>query len=1063
MRVIKILGLMVLGVVLFSGKAEAACSGGPTTWTAAAMTRAAVAECLAASGFGNGDTMNVPAGTATDWTSTLSISGLCVSIIGAGAGNSIIQENYSKSTPAVKISTVACSSGQIMRFAGFEFVAGSTGNCASNCSHIGTVTVEGTTASLRLDHNKFTVSQQMAINISGYVRGVVDHNTCVHTAAFFCVQANHEYWLSDTAGCSGFNGSGCGDRSWASPLPRISNTNQIFYEDNTLTSINGSAYHDCSGGAREVFRFNVQTNAAWNQHDEARGGRGSRACLNFESYRNLLISDISAAACCGAWTIAGGTGMVWDNDHERRGGFSGFSFVGQMQDYRRWDSPRHHYVFGSVGKWPITSITCTGGVATATVTNTAGNSGQHLLSTGNFAGSLTQNHPYVYRVIIESSSVTGYNSASNPNSVNGQTPILSVPNTSTFTFAATCGGTGTGATLKQPWDQNSDSTGYRAMSQPGAGPSVYPDMVSGTPTNHDMSFNYAVQALMPIYAWSNRRDSTAASGTPTYAASAWTCDGGCAAGGIIVANRDYYQSVGASCTAGGACTSGVGVGTTLPTTCTAGTAGAAGEGGVFFWKTNEGSWNNETAADHANHLDSAGNSSHTQGQDGQGYRCTSTNTWTLDYIPADYPHFLITGADPPSNSAPIVTMNAPTTGSSTTATTLNASGDCVDNVVCTSTTIANSLTAFSGSTTTGPTPWTHSALALDLGINPITVTGSDGTLTGNVSASVFRDDCGSGFPYTNAFSLYADGTAWGTLGPCFETWGAGNTYQIVGNKAVSMQAGVTTCTAYTAQDLNADQSVSATMGQIGAGQQVRLAVRMSGTIGASDIYALLFNVSPSFIWLGRYNGPLGLDLFYATWSGLYTPVANVTTARIEVQGTVAHVYLDIDGGGAGAEVELDDGGSAGIDISTFANTGGRAGVCLVGLSSSFDSLSIDNVAPAPADTTPPVVTIDEPLQDFATTDDTLAAAGLNGTVTDADSGPASCQYQNSASPGFVSLTLVAGDWENAAAIPLMLGINTLTVRCFDVDGNFHTAEVPVLRNPIAVEQTRPARRLRLSF
>ena len=82
----------------------------------------------------------------------------------------------------------------------------------------------------------------------------------------------------------------------------------------------------------------------------------------------------------------------------------------------------------------------------------------------------------------------------------------------------------------------------------------------------------------------------------------------------------------------------VGVGSGLlsarPSTCTA---------GVGYWATDQAEWNSK-------HL----------GPDGQFYKCTSINTWTLYYTPYAYPHPLRTGSQttgapsPPTNLAAVV-------------------------------------------------------------------------------------------------------------------------------------------------------------------------------------------------------------------------------------------------------------------------------------------------------------------------------------------------------------------------------------------------------------------------
>jgi hypothetical protein len=64
-----------------------------------------------------------------------------------------------------------------------------------------------------------------------------------------------------------------------------------------------------------------------------------------------------------------------------------------------------------------------------------------------------------------------------------------------------------------------------------------------------------------------------------------------------------------------------------PTTCTHTTApNGENGGGVAYWATDQGEWD-------ATH----------PGADGQLYRCSATNTWTLVYTPFTYPHPLQTG------------------------------------------------------------------------------------------------------------------------------------------------------------------------------------------------------------------------------------------------------------------------------------------------------------------------------------------------------------------------------------------------------------------------------------
>lgn len=98
-------------------------------------------------------------------------------------------------------------------------------------------------------------------------------------------------------------------------------------------------------------------------------------------------------------------------------------------------------------------------------------------------------------------------------------------------------------------------------------------------------------------------------------------------------NVDFWLEAAA---VGGAQTTGVGVGTSRPANCTT---------GVGYWKTDEGTWNQS-------------------GGGGQGnlYRCTATNTWTLSYVPFVYPHPLTSSAAPttaPSAITVVIGTSAP--------------------------------------------------------------------------------------------------------------------------------------------------------------------------------------------------------------------------------------------------------------------------------------------------------------------------------------------------------------------------------------------------------------------
>jgi hypothetical protein len=113
---------------------------------------------------------------------------------------------------------------------------------------------------------------------------------------------------------------------------------------------------------------------------------------------------------------------------------------------------------------------------------------------------------------------------------------------------------------------------------------------------------YTGQDFTPVYFWDNIKGASTQD-VPEL-------NGACAAMEThIVQNREWYTQ---DTSFDG--TEGVGVGAiaSRPATCTT---------GVSYWATDEGTWNSRQV-----------------GADGQLYKCTSTNTWTLYYTPYAYPH-----------------------------------------------------------------------------------------------------------------------------------------------------------------------------------------------------------------------------------------------------------------------------------------------------------------------------------------------------------------------------------------------------------------------------------------
>jgi hypothetical protein len=151
----------------------------------------------------------------------------------------------------------------------------------------------------------------------------------------------------------------------------------------------------------------------------------------------------------------------------------------------------------------------------------------------------------------------------------------------------------------------SGALGYPCWFQPGRAPGA------GAPGYGNLS---------PIYAWMNV-DSSTGGKVPVEIENPWG-ESNPSVFDHIKPNRDYYDAVSAvaqtSATSPFNGSTGMGFGTLAnrPTTCTTNASEAGG--GVGYFATNQGS-------------------------QGTLYRCSATNTWTVQYVPYTYPHPLVSG------------------------------------------------------------------------------------------------------------------------------------------------------------------------------------------------------------------------------------------------------------------------------------------------------------------------------------------------------------------------------------------------------------------------------------
>ena len=198
-------------------------------------------------------------------------------------------------------------------------------------------------------------------------------------------------------------------------------------------------------------------------------------------------------------------------------------------------------------------------------------------------------------------------------------------NNATYTYPAPPSGWGYCGTANGPtnWDQNTSSSGYGCLDQPGRGAG---DLLSGSFPNvldsRTGTIAWPQQALSPIYIWANTF--TPASGfSPVSLISIGDSS-------LLADNQDYYQQFGTYGESGSfKGTTGVGQGlySAIPSACKAGPGGNTP--GVGYWATDQNTL----------------------------YVCNPTNTWTAYYTPYTYPHPL-TQTDP----APVPPTNVQAVG-----------------------------------------------------------------------------------------------------------------------------------------------------------------------------------------------------------------------------------------------------------------------------------------------------------------------------------------------------------------------------------------------------------------
>ena len=286
---------------------------------AASCSQTDILAAVAASG--NGDSIRIPAGTCV-WTRTITIN-KGVTLQGAGIGQTIIVDARVRSggSPLGNLMTVNVPDGTIFRLTGTTWQSSDVQTLAYD----GMIILRGcstTTASYRIDHNKFDRIRNTNLRFYGSLFGVTDHNEGIGwgpSSTF--INANNATWPRDGVTCTG----GWGDGSWAYPL--APGTIQAHYiEDNTWTSDGLAAIVDSNTGARTVVRRNTLSYSYVGSHgtDSGQRQRGQRW---LEVYDNTFNFPPGVPVPFVTW-IRGGSGVVFNNKVylDRQAGFNWFVY-----------------------------------------------------------------------------------------------------------------------------------------------------------------------------------------------------------------------------------------------------------------------------------------------------------------------------------------------------------------------------------------------------------------------------------------------------------------------------------------------------------------------------------------------------------------------------------------------------------------------------------------------------------------------------------------------------------------------------------------------------------------
>ena len=288
-----------------NASAYAACSGSSPNLTAASANRSDVADCVAASTYG--DTIVIPACAAGNcvWTSGIDIT-KDIKIVGAGIDTTILTLGFADNSTKeafLKFTPDATSRNNLQSLSGTHIFEVSGITFAGNnrmAYKYGMWIYNSFTPVIKrvnIHHNKFNGIHR-AVEIYGYTHGVFHNNTLINTNASYPQGAGLDAFTYDvkSAGSSA---------NW-------------YIEDNTFSfSINdGVISGAANNGGGYVARYNTVTGATALYFDiHSNQGAGIKGGQVVEIYGN----DLGSSTTQNGMALRGGKDIIFNNKLKQHG------------------------------------------------------------------------------------------------------------------------------------------------------------------------------------------------------------------------------------------------------------------------------------------------------------------------------------------------------------------------------------------------------------------------------------------------------------------------------------------------------------------------------------------------------------------------------------------------------------------------------------------------------------------------------------------------------------------------------------------------------------------------